>query len=494
MNKFGELLRFYRRQSTDSERGGMLTQKLLGELLKTGVGITVGMTGATISNWEKGKHSINKDDRTVLVALIKVLNEFDGIKSPDEANKLLKAGNYRVLDDDEILQINPDWLSGQTELAPSFSEGDGEKSKFIFTAQSSTSIPIGIQKLEAPPFLTPHLPLPGIIGRDETLNNIRQLLAWGEEEALEIPPVALRGMGGIGKTTLATAIGRLENVRDRFPDGVLWAALGPTPTIRFLQDGWGRALGVDLLPARDEDACRERLQSILYHRCVLLIIDDVWDVNHGKYFTVAGPKCRTLITTRESPVAHDLATSERTLQINVLSPDAALTLLEKLAPQAAADEKNAHRLCERLENLPLAITLAGRYLATEADVPSRMKRLVDELIDRREARLQLLQSEGRLGIEENEPVSLQAILGLSVDRLNKTNQERFAMLSVFGAEPLKWDLDAVAYVWECTKRQAEDTVSEFSKRGLVEYRENDNYWTHALLADYAGEMLKEMGL
>lgn len=346
----------------------------------------------------------------------------------------------------------------------------------------------------SPPFMTPSLPPQGVFGRDDFLKQISQLMKLNQPEMTNVPPVALRGMGGIGKTTLAIALGRLNLIERFFPDGVLWVALGPNPTIRLQQDSWGRALGVDLQPERDEKACRERLQNILHRRRVLLLIDDVWEVNHGKYFTVAGPKCRTLITTRESPIAHTLTTRQQTLSVNVLKPEDALALLRHMAPDAVvADEKNAMRLCERLEFLPLALTLAGRFLANETDVPTRMQRMVDELIERRASRLQLLQAEGRLGINEDDPVSLQAILGMSVERLDKNDQERFAMASVFGGEPLTWDIKAATFVWECSLEEAEDTTSRFIKRGLVAPR-TQRYWMHALLADYAADMMDEMEL
>ena len=243
-----------------------------------------------------------------------------------------------------------------------------------------------------------------------------------------------------------------------------------------------------------KNACRDRLRAILHHRRVLLIVDDIWEVAHGNYFTVAGPHCRTLLTTRESPIAHDLATRQRTIRVDVLKPESSLELLRSLAPAAVtSDEATAIKLCERLEFLPLALTLAGRLLTNEADIPSRMQRLVGELMERRETRLQLIQSEGRPGLTEDQPVSLQAILGMSVDRLDKTDQERFAMLSVFGGDPLTWEINATAYVWECSVEEAEDTVARFIQRGLVEPR-GDRYWMHALLADYSAEMMEEMGL
>jgi hypothetical protein len=338
----------------------------------------------------------------------------------------------------------------------------------------------------------PPLPPQGVFGREEAINKVAEFLALDDHNIVDLPPFALRGMGGIGKTTLAIAFA--HKYEAKFPNGVLWTSLGPKPTPRLLLDTWGRSLGLDLLPERDETACQNRLRQFLHDKQVLIIIDDVWDTIQGGYFLVGGPHCSTLITTRELPIANNLATRERVLRVDVLKPEAALALLQKLAPETSQVDKTiCIRLCERLEFLPLAITLAGRMLANEADVPQRMQRLLGELIERRDSRMQLVQVEGRPGLDEENPVSLQAILGMSVDRLDKPDQERFAMLSIFGGEPLTWELNAVSAVWETSMEETEATISRFIQRGLVEPRDG-RYWMHALLADYAAELMRKMGL
>lgn len=343
------------------------------------------------------------------------------------------------------------------------------------------------------PYLAPALPPQGVLGRDALLHQITTLLRLDDPPAANLPPVVLRGMGGIGKTTLAAAIGRAPDIPTHFPDGVLWVALGPTPMVRPLLDGWGQALGLELAAEADEAACRLRLQSLLYPRRLLLVIDDVWDAAAAEAFLVGGPHCRTLITTRETPIACALTIPAQTVTVDLLTPAAASELLYRLAPDLhQVDHQLALELCRRLEYLPLALTLAGRALALEATVPSRLQGLLTELIERRAARLQLLEAKGRLGIEQAE-VSLRAILGLSVDRLSPADRVYFAMLSVFGGEPLTWDQHAAAYVWACAPDVAEGITARLIQRGLVEERQ-ERYWIHALLADYAEELRAELGL
>jgi hypothetical protein len=97
MDSFGQLLRHYRRQSTDPVRGGLLTQSRLGELLGEELG-HMGYSGAAISDWERDKSKIHADDRHLLVALARVLVHCGAVQTAVEVNHWLETGNYRALD------------------------------------------------------------------------------------------------------------------------------------------------------------------------------------------------------------------------------------------------------------------------------------------------------------------------------------------------------------------------------------------------------------
>ena len=107
MSTFGQLLRQYRRQSSDPMRGGMLTQARLGELLGDELGHT-GYSGAAVSDWERDKSKIHADDRHLLVALVSILHRCGGITTISAANAFLASGNYRSFDDAELAQFSPD--------------------------------------------------------------------------------------------------------------------------------------------------------------------------------------------------------------------------------------------------------------------------------------------------------------------------------------------------------------------------------------------------
>jgi hypothetical protein len=64
-----------------------------------------GFTGAAVSDWERGESKIHVEDRNVLIAIIKVLYKYYGIKTQQDANELLEVGDYRALNKQEAREI-----------------------------------------------------------------------------------------------------------------------------------------------------------------------------------------------------------------------------------------------------------------------------------------------------------------------------------------------------------------------------------------------------
>ncbi len=114
MTEFGNLLRYYRRNCTDPERGGSLTQERLGEFIGRYLG-DLGFTGAAISNWENGRSAPSQNDRLVLLALVKALHHCGGLPGLVDANRLLAAGNYLTLLSSDIQEIDPAWFEDECQ-------------------------------------------------------------------------------------------------------------------------------------------------------------------------------------------------------------------------------------------------------------------------------------------------------------------------------------------------------------------------------------------
>jgi tetratricopeptide (TPR) repeat protein len=347
----------------------------------------------------------------------------------------------------------------------------------------------GEKKARPAPRMAP--PAPRVfIGRDEVLRELIAVLKLGEDSAGSIALTALKGMGGIGKTTLAAALANHPEVETALPEGTLWAGLGPEPEVMSLLAEWGTQLGEDFAPFDSPETRSRRLSTLLHDKKALLIVDDVWHAEPARYFLVGGPRCRALITTRDNEVARKLAGHEA-IRVQTLTNAASLNLLRELAPKAvAADEKAANELATVLDGLPLALTLAGQMLAAEWEAGLGVAGALSELKDR-EARLKLAGAEKRTGLATAE-LSLRAILAMSYDRLpDEATKRAFRLLGVFGGKPLTFSIEAAAAMWGMELRPAQKTMVALVGRALVEPVESGRYTLHTTLADFAESLLEE---
>ena len=117
MSEFGKLLRYYRRESKDLERGGPLTQERLGELIGRYLG-DMGYTGAAISHWERGQASPSQNERKVLLALLWTLHQASGLHNRAEADELLAAGGYLALTEAEARDLDAAWAGAEETAVP----------------------------------------------------------------------------------------------------------------------------------------------------------------------------------------------------------------------------------------------------------------------------------------------------------------------------------------------------------------------------------------
>jgi ATP/maltotriose-dependent transcriptional regulator MalT len=110
---------------------------------------------------------------------------------------------------------------------------------------------------------------------------------------------ALRGAGGFGKTTLATALCHDSEIKAAFPDGILWVTLGEQPPQPLdLLNSLLNSLEEFRVGATTLEEAQDRWSIALQDRIYLLVIDDVWQTAPLKTLLEGGPQCIRLITTR----------------------------------------------------------------------------------------------------------------------------------------------------------------------------------------------------
>ena len=270
-------------------------------------------------------------------------------------------------------------------------DGAGYEQLYRFlTNQSATTKPNRgkLKKLPAEPaqlYNVPDLP-PNFLPRDTDLMALKAQLLAGSQQSVGITSVTsspapqasasstqrtgLHGMGGIGKTVLASALAHDPTVRAAFPDGIFWLTISQTPDLLNRQHQLAQALTGQPQVLRDLQHGRGVLGDLLRDRAALLILDDVWSADHATPFNALGPQCRLLVTTRDQKVLRQLQADDYC--VDLLSQEQALELLARWAGTTTDDLPllTATDVVHECGHLPLAIAMIG----AQANFPGEQRR------------------------------------------------------------------------------------------------------------------------
>ncbi|MGH3908969.1 MAG: TIR domain-containing protein [Pseudonocardiaceae bacterium] len=156
----------------------------------------------------------------------------------------------------------------------------------------------------------PSLP-PSYLIRDE-LDRLRTAVLADPSTAVGVTErlsnLGLAGQGGIGKTVLATALARDEQIKRRFHHGVLWVSLGEDADPLAAQRDLLRRLDVRDADVRSITQGRRTLREALAGRQCLLIVDDACSVSAAKTLAVTGPHGRPMAASCTPPGAPEFST------------------------------------------------------------------------------------------------------------------------------------------------------------------------------------------
>ncbi|WP_396019978.1 NB-ARC domain-containing protein [Anabaena cylindrica] len=294
---------------------------------------------------------------------------------------------------------------------------------------------------------------------------------------------AIYGLGGIGKSTLAAAIAHDNEVQAYFKDGVLWATLGQKPDLLPLLSSWILALGDNNYKPIQSDDAKRHLQTLLYDKKVLLVVDDAWNPEHVEYFQVGGAGCRVLVTTREAVI---LAASR--YDLDVMTKSESLKLLESqphLKQFTQAEKQQAELLAETVGYLPLALELAAAQRADGIAWEELLKDLKAEI-----AHLDTLDLFVDCSSEEKrKKYSLVASFNLSLNSLTPELLQQFAWFGVLPEDVVITHAMA-ATLWGVNPRQALTILRQLRSKallqtGTIQFDKKPTYRLHDLMHDVA---------
>ncbi|MBD2512247.1 SUMF1/EgtB/PvdO family nonheme iron enzyme [Nostoc muscorum FACHB-395] len=373
------------------------------------------------------------------------------------ANGFLLSRNAVKLDD----KLRK-WFNSQT-----FEEGVNfdEAFKFRLLPQAPHSESLIIEPADSHQIIYPqwsntniHREDPNFIGRRQEIHQVIQVLVESEKRC-----IALHGMGGIGKTALAYAIGQWLHERDCYEDGVWFISLRGTDSVGTLITKVQQSLELSTFA----------LERELRNSRVFLIFDDLdrlIEKESNELIELLNslleqcPKLKLLLTSRDSLAGDIYCHQEEVCSMGALETR---EMFKRYAPPQTQWGDNDglledfNLLIKFLDGYPLPIKLAASYMT---ETKSTLKMLREDLIDEP---LEVLGSDFP---EERKERSLRITLERSFEILSVEGQDIFPLLAFF---PSGLNRDLAKAIWD---RRGNKALLELFKFSMVEKSPTASDW------------------
>ncbi len=259
--------------------------------------------------------------------------------------------------------------------------GGNVSNSMIVTFQLSPDI----LKLLHPPYIPPEPPNPNKLqergnlppgsrlpfyanavftGREEDLLMLAKILLYTDTGGVGVTQAATvtTGFGGFGKSQLAVEFCYRYG---RFFQGVHW--IQADQDISAEVAACGLAMALPGWPDTIQEQVALTLKAWQEGKSRQIVLDNVEDLEVIQDWMPRMPNCRLLITSQRSEWPADIGIN--IWPLDVLGRSQSTELLRKLAPRLdEVPDQEVRAIAERLGDLPLALDLAGRYMADRPEL------------------------------------------------------------------------------------------------------------------------------
>jgi predicted ATPase/transcriptional regulator with XRE-family HTH domain len=313
-----------------------------------------------------------------------------------------------------------------------------------------------------------------IIGRETELARVADLLS---EPTCCF--VSLVGVGGAGKTRLAVEIAYQQ--RGRFADGAVFVALASLADARLLPLAVARSLNLSL-----SGQLEAHLFAYVRDKCLLLVIDNCEQILEGidwlSTLLANAPGVKVLATSRERLQLPEEWVYSVPMLESARAVDLFVQVAQRHSPQFQIDEHrvsasaSASRICQLVENLPLAIELAASWTPVMS---------CTQIADHIQHDIDFLTTNARNIPERHR--SIRAVFDHSWRLLSLVEQEALMRLSVFRGG---WASEEATSVAGATLL----TLRSLMEKSLVQLTRANRFDMHELVRQYAEDHLNAAGI
>ncbi|XP_040373483.1 putative disease resistance protein RGA3 isoform X2 [Rosa chinensis] len=269
------------------------------------------------------------------------------------------------------------------------------------------------------------------VGRDQVVTDIIATLTNSNNQENILSVMAIVGLGGLGKTTLARLITKKlkEGELEKHFDTTLWVYVSNTFDVNSILHRMVQSCGVTGIDSSNRQALMESLRQKLEQKKYFLVFDDVWNEDANKWNDLkscllqlnSAKGSSVIVTTRRSNVASIMETLPR-WNLETLSDDECWSILKDRAladPNASIAselEEIGRDIAKKCDGLPLAAKVLGSLM--------RSKNSTKDWLSVLESQIWHLSS-------DNEDSRIMSVLKLSFDNLKSPLKQCFAYCSMF---------------------------------------------------------------
>ncbi|KAK2974079.1 hypothetical protein RJ640_028911, partial [Escallonia rubra] len=230
----------------------------------------------------------------------------------------------------------------------------------------------------------------GFHGREKDKQAILAQMCLGSESGSDhrFRVIAIVGMSGIGKTTLAQRI--YEEVRNSFALKA-WISVSDEFDALAITERIYKAISSQNFELKDLDIVQVKLREIISNKKFLLVLDDVWNENYAKWevlsrpFQVGAPGSIIIVTTRNVRVASIMRAVPDYHHLDQLGNEDICSILAYHArgwqnfDAHPAFKETGEAIAKKCKGLPLAAKSLGGLLCTKGN-PNEWKDVLDSKI------------------------------------------------------------------------------------------------------------------
>lgn len=285
----------------------------------------------------------------------------------------------------------------------------------------------------------------------------------------------LLGESGVGKTVVATAFARDDEIFKAFSDGVFWLNVGEGYDKFAAEMRLAQTLKPSNLELESGEQSRSIIQQALQLQRILLILDDVEPGYSLDAFVGSEGLGRILITT--SDMERRFGPIEMLMELEMPSNQEALQILASHAgfSNSVPLPNNAAEVVDECEHLSLALAVVGALVRKRA-------------VSGWGHALELLRNTGlQKPRRDFNPYVFAArkAIHASTNLLSGRGRDLFTRLSEFTLHKI-WDiaLEQICRLWEVEESEALSLLSELADRNLLSFDTEARVVTlHALVAE-----------